>query len=114
MTTTWATNCYLPGVVGRKFRNSRIVALSTGNVYALSQVAGGGSCEDEPPCPVGEYGMSALGRERVFEYVGPTGLSVRGPITGRHYRFPATGSTLAVDGRDAPSLMAVPNLRPLP
>jgi nucleoside-diphosphate-sugar epimerase len=69
---TWATNCYLPGVIGRKYRGSRIVALSTGNVYALSPVAAGGSREDHRPNPVGEYGMSALGRERVFEHVSRT------------------------------------------
>ena len=46
-----------------------------------------------------------------FEYVGGTGLSVRGPITGRTYRFGASGARVAVDSRDAPSLMAVPNLR---
>src|SRR3954447_13965459 len=69
---TWATNCYLPGVVGRKYRGSRVVALSTGNVYALSPVRGGGSREDDPPDPVGEYGMSARGGGRVFEYVSRT------------------------------------------
>jgi hypothetical protein len=46
-----------------------------------------------------------------FEYVGETGLSVRGPITGRTYRFGASGARIAVDSRDAPSLMAVPKLR---
>jgi len=46
-----------------------------------------------------------------FEYVGNTGLTVRGPITGRSYRFAGPAQRVAVDGRDAPSLMAVPNLR---
>jgi hypothetical protein len=46
-----------------------------------------------------------------FEYVGSTGLSVRGPITGRTYRFNGPGEQVAVDPRDAPSLMAVPKLR---
>jgi hypothetical protein len=46
-----------------------------------------------------------------FEYVGGTGMSVRGPITGRTYRFGNAGAHVAVDPRDAPSLMAVPRLR---
>ncbi|MBO0698105.1 MAG: NAD(P)-dependent oxidoreductase [Zavarzinella sp.] len=65
---TWATNAYLPGVVCDRFRRSRIVALSTGNVYGLVPVAGGGSREQDPPRPIGEYAMSCLGRERVFEH----------------------------------------------
>jgi dTDP-4-dehydrorhamnose reductase len=66
--TTWAVNSYLPGVVARKFRDSRIVAFSTGNVYALTPAKGQGPSEVDPPQPVGEYAMSCLGRERVFEY----------------------------------------------
>jgi nucleoside-diphosphate-sugar epimerase len=65
---TWATNAYLPALVCRKFRQSRIVAFSTGNVYGLTPVALGGSVEDDVPRPIGEYAMSALGRERLFEY----------------------------------------------
>ena len=65
---TWAMNAYLPGVVCRKYRDSRIVAYSTGAVYGLTPRAGGGSCESEPTQPLGEYAMSCLGRERMFEY----------------------------------------------
>jgi nucleoside-diphosphate-sugar epimerase len=65
---TWALNSFLPGVVSRKFRRSRIVAFSTGNVYPLTPVNSGGSKESDAPQPVGEYGMSCLGRERVFEH----------------------------------------------
>jgi nucleoside-diphosphate-sugar epimerase len=66
--TTWATNAYLPGLVCDRYRGSRIVALSTGNVYGLVPVAGGGSREEDTPKPAGEYAMSCLGRERVFEH----------------------------------------------
>lgn len=66
--TTWAINCVLPGNVCKKYRNSRIVAFSTGNVYPLTRPETGGPTEADGPNPVGEYGMSALGRERVFEY----------------------------------------------
>jgi nucleoside-diphosphate-sugar epimerase len=69
---TWAMNAFLPGLVGRKFRRSKIVAFSTGNVYPLSPPAHGGCRETDPIGPVGEYAMSALGRERMFEYVSRT------------------------------------------
>jgi len=64
----WAMNSYLPGRVAEKYKNSRIVVFSTGNVYHLSPVDAGGATEDQPPSPVGEYAQSCLGRERVFEY----------------------------------------------
>src|SRR5207302_9287502 len=65
---TWAMNCHLPALVAQRFRGSRIVAFSTGNVYGLSAVALGGSVETDAPNPVGEYAMSCLGRERTFEH----------------------------------------------
>lgn len=65
---TWAMNSYLPGRVAEKYRNSRIVAFSTGNVYPFTPVTSGGATESIPPEPVGEYGQSCLGRERVFQY----------------------------------------------
>jgi len=65
---TWAKNVYLPGRVAENYRKSRIVVLSTGNVYPLVPVAAGGSRETDPPGPVGEYAQSCLGRERVFGY----------------------------------------------
>jgi hypothetical protein len=65
---TWAMNSYLPGMVSYKYRKSRIIAFSTGNVYGLVSVRLGGSLETDPPRPQGEYSQSALGRERLFEY----------------------------------------------
>jgi nucleoside-diphosphate-sugar epimerase len=67
--TTWYTNAYLPGRVVERFRDSRIVALSTGNVYPFAPVGGGGCTEDSPPGPVGEYAMSCLGRERILSHI---------------------------------------------
>jgi nucleoside-diphosphate-sugar epimerase len=65
---TWAMNCHLPTVVCRRYRRSRVVAFSTGNVYGLAQAGSGGSVETDPLQPVGEYAMSCLGRERLFEH----------------------------------------------
>jgi hypothetical protein len=65
---TWAMNNYLPAIVSKKFCRSRIVALSTGNVYGLSSANDGGSAETAPLTPVGDYAMSCLGRERMFEH----------------------------------------------
>jgi nucleoside-diphosphate-sugar epimerase len=69
---TWAMNAYLPALVCRKFRRSRIVAFSTGNVYGLVPCGGGGSLETDVPHPCGEYAMSCLGRERIFEHFSRT------------------------------------------
>jgi len=65
---TWATNAYLPGLVSERYPRLPTVAFSTGNVYPLVPVSGGGATEETPPGPVGEYAQSALGRERIFEH----------------------------------------------
>lgn len=65
---TWAMNSYLPGRIAEKYKNSRIVAFSTGNIYPFTPVSSGGLSEDHLPAPVGEYGQSCLGRERIFQY----------------------------------------------
>jgi dTDP-4-dehydrorhamnose reductase len=74
---TWVENCVIPASVCRRYPSSRIVAFSTGNVYPLV-AAGRASVEDDPPGPVGEYAMSCLGRERVFEHFSVTMLT---PVT---------------------------------
>jgi nucleoside-diphosphate-sugar epimerase len=66
--TTWAQNVLVPALVARRFRHSRIVALSTGNVYGLTSVERRGAVETDPPEPVGEYAQSCLGRERMFQH----------------------------------------------
>lgn len=63
---TWAMNAYLPGRIADKFKNSRIVAFSSGNVYPLTNVVNGNCSEDTPASPIGEYAQSCLGRERVL------------------------------------------------
>jgi len=65
---SWAMNAYVPGRVAEKFKRSRIVVFSTGNVYPLTPIMRGGATEDGETGPIGEYAQSCLGRERVFEY----------------------------------------------
>jgi nucleoside-diphosphate-sugar epimerase len=65
---TWAMNVYLPARVCERYRNSRIVAFSSGNIYPFVPVVSGGATESTPVEPVGEYAQSVLGRERIFEY----------------------------------------------
>ena len=65
---TWASNAIVPAYVAHRFRQSRIVVFSTGNVYPFMTVASGGSVETDALDPRGEYANSCLGRERVFEY----------------------------------------------
>jgi nucleoside-diphosphate-sugar epimerase len=65
---TWAMNSFLPGMVCRKYGRSKLVVYSTGNVYGLAPAGKGGSRETDSLNPVGEYAMSCLGRERIFEH----------------------------------------------
>ncbi|MBX3438543.1 MAG: NAD-dependent epimerase/dehydratase family protein [Planctomycetaceae bacterium] len=65
---TWAMNTYVPSLVCRRFAGRRMLAFSTGNVYPFVSIQSGGSVESDAPNPIGEYGMSALGRERTFEF----------------------------------------------
>ena len=64
----WAVNAYVPALICNRFRQSRLVAFSTGNVYGTVDADGQGSREQDPPDPVGEYAMSCLGRERIYEF----------------------------------------------
>lgn len=65
---TWAMNAYLPGRIAERFKKSRIVAFSTGNVYPFVDVKSGGCRETDAVGPVGIYAQSCLGRENVFRY----------------------------------------------
>lgn len=59
-------NVEMPRQVAEHYRNSRIVALSTGCVYAFTRPESGGSKETDPTDPPGEYALSCLGREEAF------------------------------------------------
>ena len=65
---TWAMNTIVPAICAERFRAAHIVAFSTGNVYPLAAVDGGGARETDAVGPIGEYASSALGRERVLEF----------------------------------------------
>lgn len=65
----WATNVYLPGALAEQFAQSRLVCFSTGNVYPMVPVESQGCSEEVPVQPVGEYGTTGVGRERLLEFV---------------------------------------------
>lgn len=65
---TWATNTIVPTYAAERYATSKIVALSTGNVYPLTSRDTGGSSETDPLTPMGEYANAAVARERVFGY----------------------------------------------
>jgi hypothetical protein len=65
---TWAVNVAASARVAERYSRARLVALSTGNVYPLSEVSKGGSVESDPLTPLGEYANSTVGRERVLEF----------------------------------------------
>jgi nucleoside-diphosphate-sugar epimerase len=66
--TTWAINTIVPTQIAERFCASRIVALSTGNVYPLSEPRQGGSVETDDLTPLGEYSNASVARERLFEF----------------------------------------------
>lgn len=68
LSMTWAVNTFMPALIVEHFKDSRIVAFSTGCVYPLVPIESGGSLETNMPMPTGEYAQSCLGRERMFEY----------------------------------------------
>lgn len=68
LSLTWAMNAYVPALVAEHFKDSEIVAFSTGCVYPLVPVESGGSRETDRPDAIGEYAQSCLGRERMFEH----------------------------------------------
>jgi nucleoside-diphosphate-sugar epimerase len=78
---TWAMNVHVPAIVAEAYRDSRIVAFSTGNVYPMVDVDGPHVTEQVEPGALGEYAQSCLGRERMFEFFsekyGTPGLSIR-------------------------------------
>ena len=71
---TWAMNTYVPALAAERWSGPevRIVVFSTGNVYPFVAVGSGGADERTPPEPLGEYAMSCLGRERIFQHFSAT------------------------------------------
>lgn len=65
---TWAVNTIVPINVAERYGHSRIVALSSGNIYPLVPASSAGSTEDAPLTPLGEYPNAAVARERMFEF----------------------------------------------
>ncbi len=65
---TWAMNTFMPALAAERFRHSRIVAFSSGNIYPFVPVTSGGATEASGLAPVGEYAQSVLGRERMLQY----------------------------------------------
>ena len=78
--STWVTNTLGPIIASERYAGSKMVALSTGNVYPLSEVAQGGSVETDPLTPLGEYANAAVARERLFQHY----------ATDSHFRNPTT------------------------
>lgn len=65
---TWAINTLLPAKVLRRFAGSKVIYVSSGNVYRFAAVDRA-STESDPVDPVGEYAQSRLGGERLAEHL---------------------------------------------
>ena len=64
----WAVNVLLPALLAEQFQQSRIVCFSTGNVYPFTTAGEPLPTEQTPTNPVGEYAVTALGRERMIQW----------------------------------------------
>lgn len=69
---TWAINAVVPAYVIDKYRGANYVVFSSGNIYPYIPPHTCGNDETVTPSPIGEYAMSCLARERVFEYAAHT------------------------------------------
>jgi hypothetical protein len=49
----------------------------------------------------------------LYQYTGPSAMTVAGPMSGATYRFGAPGAKVQIDTRDASSMAGLPNLRRL-
>lgn len=81
---TWAMNCYIPALTCLRYHDSRIAVFSSGNVYPMVPVDSQGSTEDDATGPVGEYAITVLGRERIFEHFSHT-LGTRAALLRLNY-----------------------------
>ena len=79
---TWAMNGHVPAMVAEAFRDSRIVAFSTGNVYPWVDIRHGGATEATSLGAMGEYAQSCVARERAFQY-----FSAKYETPGRLFRL---------------------------
>ncbi len=66
--STWAQNVGAAVNVAARYRTSRVVVFSTGNVYPRSVVTLGGVHENHALLAEGEYASSCVGRERIFAH----------------------------------------------
>lgn len=62
-------NVEVARALAHRYRNSKIVSLSTGCVYSYVSPQSGGSLENSEMHPIGEYAQSCLQRERRFQEV---------------------------------------------
>lgn len=65
---TWMINAVLPAFVAARYPSTRTVVFSTGCVYGFTTPESGGSREQDPLDPPGEYAHSCIARERVFTH----------------------------------------------
>ena len=65
----WAVNVLLPALLAEQFKKSKIVCFSTGNVYPFTTADEPLPTEETPTAPIGEYAVTALGRERMIQWV---------------------------------------------
>ena len=66
---TWAMNAYLPALCAERYAGARGAGLLHRQRLPAHPCRGPGASESTSPSPLGEYAMSCLGRERLWEYL---------------------------------------------
>ena len=61
--------------------------------------------------PADQQPSSKIFEDCYFKYTGNTGLTIKGNITGKIYRFSSVGEVQLIDYRDASAMIAVPVLK---
>jgi nucleoside-diphosphate-sugar epimerase len=70
---TWGINSIAAYHTAHHVRGARVAAFSTGCVYPVMDIGTGGANERTPVAPVGEYAMSCVARERMWDYFAEQG-----------------------------------------
>ena len=76
----------------------------------MASTSGQNRARSSAPRP-GDAPPARGGSSAYFQYLGATGMMVRGPITGATYRFVHHGAIVGVDPGDSRGIAQVPGLR---
>lgn len=110
----WGRNAYLHATLAERYRTSRIVCFSTGNVYPMVPVHGPGANENTPCEPLGIYAEAAYGRELLVSFVSkrhgtPVAFIRLNYAVDLRYGVPVDIACMLLEGKPVPLQMGYVN-----